>query len=109
MGTLEMPNTISSGLTTRGRQARAGGCDLWSHCGVPSDRGKRSCWEKEARETGAERVRKISPEVSPSVLLGGVRKLASGQAEPSGGSERVVKKSRILGHWEGVIKEGRLA
>lgn len=44
-----------------------------------------------------------------SVLLGGVKERASRQAEPSEGSERVLKKSRIPGHWEGVIKEGRLA
>lgn len=41
-----------------------------------------------------------------SVLLGGVKERASRQAEPSEGSERVLKKSRILGHWEGVIKRG---
>lgn len=44
-----------------------------------------------------------------SVLLGGVKERASGQAEPREGSERVLEKSRIPGHWEGVIKEGRLA
>lgn len=43
-----------------------------------------------------------------SVLLGGVKERASGQAEPREGSERVLKKSIIPGHWEGVIKEGRL-
>lgn len=54
-------------------------------------------------------MRENEPGGVTSVLLGGVKKLASGQAEPSGGSERVLKKFRILGHWEGVIKEGRLA
>lgn len=60
--------------------------------------------ERERSGEGAEN----EPGGVTSVLLGGVKERASGQAEPSGGIERVLKKSRILGHWEGVIKEGRL-
>lgn len=107
MSTLELPSKISSGLTPRRRQAHAGECDLWSHYGVTSDKGKRSCWEK-VRERSGEGAEN-EPGGVTSVLLGGVKERASGQAEPSGGSERVLKKSRILGHWEEVIKEGRLA